>query len=144
MESITDKDKDIPYGIVDLPQVSTPVRHVEKYWGNMTSIFEDGNFTVKRIFMKAGSQSSLEYHVKKREMYFIESGSLKVGVRIGRGTNKSVFLQKGDIFHIDPGLMHMRIAPEDVVIIEVSSRDDDGDSHIVEDGKKYKHIEVDD
>ena len=139
-----DSEKDISYGIVDLPQVSAPIKHVEKYWGNMTSIFEGDDFAVKRIFMKAGSQSSLEYHVRKREMYFIESGSLKVGVRIGRGTNKSVFLKKGDIFHITPGLMHMRIAPEDVIIIEVSSKDDDGDSHIVEDGKKYTHIEDND
>ena len=37
--------------------------------------------------------------------------------------------------------MHMRIALEDTVIIEFSTLDDDGDSHIVEDGKTYKHIE---
>jgi len=35
----------------------------------------------------------------------------------------------------------MRIALEDTVIIEFSTLDDDGDSHIVEDGKTYKHIE---
>ena len=36
----------------------------------------------------------------------------------------------------------MRIAEEDVVIIETSSKDDDGDSHLVEDGKTYTHIET--
>ena len=35
----------------------------------------------------------------------------------------------------------MRIAEEDVVIIEVSTKDDDGDSHLVEDGQTYTHKE---
>ena len=33
----------------------------------------------------------------------------------------------------------MRIALEDTQIIEWSNKDDDSDSHIVEDGKTYKH-----
>ena len=37
--------------------------------------------------------------------------------------------------------MHMRIALEDTVIIEVSTKDSDSDSHLVEDGKKYKFKE---
>ena len=37
--------------------------------------------------------------------------------------------------------MHMRMALEDTVIIEFSTLDDDSDSHIVEDGKKYVHVE---
>jgi mannose-6-phosphate isomerase len=132
---------DIKYGRQDIPEVSKPVKHVEKYWGNMTTIFEDDVHSVKRIFMRAGSQSSMEFHLKKREMYFIESGELRVGVRIGRAQNKSVILKAGDVFHIDPGLMHMRIAEVDCVIIEVSTKDDDSDSQIVEDGLVYTHKE---
>ena len=55
--------------------------------------------------MKAGTQSSMEYHVKKDEYYYIQSGKLKVGMRIGRAKNKSIILEKGDVFHIPPGLM---------------------------------------
>ena len=91
--------------------------------------------------MRAGTQSSMEYHVKKQEAYYIESGRLKVGTRIGRAKNTSLVLNKGDVFHIPVGFMHMRIALEDTVIIEFSTLDDDADSHIVEDGKIYKHIE---
>ena len=132
---------DIKYGRQELPSVTEPVKFVEKYWGNMTTIFEDDVRSVKRIFMKAGTQSSMEFHLRKKEMYYIESGELKVGVRIGRAKNKSVTLKKGDVFHIEPGLMHMRIAPVDCVIIEVSTKDDDGDSHIVHDGLLYTHLE---
>ena len=141
MENITDKGEDIEYGISNLPEISEPIKKIEKYWGNMLTIFEGENYTVKRIFMRSGTQSSLEFHVKKKESYYIESGTLKIGLRIGRARNTSVTLHQGDIFHIDPGLMHMRIAKTDVVIIETSTKDDDGDSHIVEDGRSYKHEE---
>ena len=136
-----DNNKEISYGIQQLPPVTTPLKEVEKYWGNMQTLFEGDNYTVKRIFMNKGTQSSLEYHIKKKESYYIERGKLKVGVRIGRAENKSITLREGDIFHIPVGLMHMRIAEEDVTIIEVSTKDDDTDSHLVEDGKTYRHIE---
>lgn len=135
------KGTDIKYGRQELPGISKPVKFVEKYWGSMSTIFEDDNCSVKRIFMNAGTQSSMEFHLKKREMYYIESGELKVGLRLGRAQNKSVILKSGDVFHIDPGLMHMRIALTDVVIIEVSTKDDDSDSHLVEDGLRYVHVE---
>ena len=37
-----------------------------------------------------------------------------------------------------PGTMHMRMAKKDTIIIEMSNKDDDKDSIIVHDGKKYK------
>lgn len=131
----------ISYGITEIPQVFKPLKRVDKYWGYMDTLFDFENCTVKRIFMKKGSQSSLEFHCKKKEVYYIESGVLKVGLRVGRGQNRSVTVSEGEIFRIDPGLMHMRIALEDCVIIEISTIDDDSDSHIVEDGTKYIHKE---
>ena len=131
----------INYGPQKVPKKTKPLKEIDKYWGNMKTLFEGEDYTVKRIFMNAGSQSSLEYHTKKRESYFIEKGRLKVGVRIGRAENRSLILEEGEILHIPIGLMHMRMAIEDTVIIEVSTKDDDEDSHIVEDGMSYKHIE---
>ena len=37
--------------------------------------------------------------------------------------------------------MHMRMALEDTVIIEASTKDSDADSFLVEDGQTYRHIE---
>ncbi len=134
-------DNEIKYGRQELPPILGVVKEVEKYWGGMKTLFENDQYTVKRIFMRAGTQSSMEYHVKKQESYYIESGCLKVGTRIGRAENTSLTLNQGDVFHIPVGFMHMRIALEDTVIIEFSTLDDDGDSHIVEDGKTYTHKE---
>ena len=129
------------YGRQDLPTIISSREKIEKYWGYIKTIFANDDFTLKEVFMKSNTQSSMEYHIKKDEFYYIQRGKLKLGMRIGRAKNKSIILNKGDVFHIPPGLMHMRIALEDTVIIEWSNKDDDTDSNIVEDGKVYKFIE---
>jgi|TARA_R110002020_G_scaffold181315_2_gene376116 mannose-6-phosphate isomerase-like protein (cupin superfamily) len=139
MESTNTTDNS--YGRKDLPPILKCEEKRDKYWGHITTVFATDDFTLKEVFMKANTQSSMEYHVTKDEYYYIQSGLLKVGMRIGRAQNKSVILGKGDVFHIPPGLMHMRIALEDTVIIEWSNKDDDADSNIVEDGKTYKFKE---
>ena len=141
MDKQATMDNKIKYGRQELPAVTTVVKEVEKYWGHMKTLFENDQYSVKRIFMRMGTQSSMEYHIKKEESYYIESGKLKVGTRIGRAKNTSLILNQGDVFHIPIGFMHMRIALEDTVIIEFSTLDDDGDSQIVEDGRTYTHIE---
>ena len=91
--------------------------------------------------MRKNTQSSMEYHVEKEEWYYVLSGKLKVGMRIGRAKNKSVTMQAGDIIHIPRGLMHMRMALEDTIIIEWSDTDNDLDSNIVEYGTTYTFTE---
>ena len=125
------------YGRQELPPVNKIEETRDKYWGYITTVFTSEDFALKEVFMKAGTQSSMEYHVRKDEYYYIQSGKLKVGMRIGRAQNKSLVLEKGDVFHIPPGLMHMRMALEDTVVIEWSNKDDDEDSNIVEDGMTY-------
>ena len=41
-----------------------------------------------------------------------------------------------------PGTMHMRMAKLDSQIIEMSTKDNDDDSIIVHDGKKFKFVET--
>ena len=135
MESTNTTDNN--YGRQYLPPVLKSGERLDKYWGYITTVFATDDFTLKEVFMKADTQSSMEYHVKKDEYYYIQSGKLKVGMRIGRAKNKSIILEAGDVFHIPPGLMHMRIALEDTLVIEWSNKDDDADSNIVEDGKTY-------
>ena len=135
-------DKDNKYGIRELPAIEKVVKEEDKYWGYMSTLFDQDGYSIKKIFMRAGTQSSMEYHVHKKESYYIERGQLKLGLRIGRGENKSLILNAGDVVHIPVGLMHMRMAITNTIIIEVSTTDDDNDSHIVEDGKTYKFVEV--
>src|ERR1700739_732173 len=46
----------------------------EKYWGRIETILS-GDVAAKRIFLKNGSQGSLEYHVEKRGTYYVHSGT---------------------------------------------------------------------
>tara|TARA_B100000900_G_scaffold414930_1_gene443096 strand:+ start:2113 stop:2553 length:441 start_codon:yes stop_codon:yes gene_type:complete len=142
MERINTMDNNLDkYGKKEIPDKLKIVDSRDRYWGNIKTLFADENLTVKIIEMKKGSQSSLEYHVTKDEYYYIYSGKLKLGSRIGRGENTSIVLDEGDVYHIPPGLMHMRIAIEDTVIIEWSNKDDDSDSVIVEDGRNFNFSE---
>jgi mannose-6-phosphate isomerase-like protein (cupin superfamily) len=138
-KDIMDSNK---FGRQEIPNKTTATKHIEKYWGKITTIESNDKFVLKHIFMKSGTQSSMEYHVEKEEWYYVLSGKLKVGMRIGRAKNKSVILSEGDIIHIPKGLMHMRIALEDTVIVEWSNVDNDLDSNIVEDGMIYEYKET--
>ena len=127
-----------------LPHVGQPTADVrEKYWGRIESIVSDDDIAAKRIFVQKGGQGSLEYHVEKYETYYIHSGKVKVGLRIGRAENRSIVMTPGESYDVRPGVMHLRIGLEDTVIIEVSTRDSDSDSYLVEDGQTYRHIDID-
>src|ERR1700691_3495588 len=76
-----------PKALSSVGQPTTDVR--EKYWGRIETI-ASGDVAAKRIFVRKGGQSSLEYHVEKSESYYIHSGLLKVGLRIGRAENRSI------------------------------------------------------
>lgn len=111
------------------------------YWGGIDFVRASTGLALKAIYMGAGSQSSLEYHVRKHEIYWLAHGELKIGLRTGRGVNSSVTLKAGECYEIAPGTMHMRIALTECTIYEACSCDDDADTHIVEDGKTYIHKE---
>lgn len=113
----------------------------DKYWGKIETITSE-DFAGKRIRINQGGQASMEFHVRKTESYFVHTGKVRVGLRTGRAENRSIVLSAGQAFDVTPGVMHMRMALEDTLIIEVSTRDDDGDSHLVEDGTKYKHVDI--
>ena len=138
IQSIMDNN----YGHLEVPDVLSPIEVREKYWGKIINVCRLENCSLKIIEMNANTQSSMEFHTEKDETYYILSGKIKLGLRVGRGVNRSVILNSGDVYHVPRGLMHMRIALEDSVIIEIASNDTDADSHIVEDGKTYNFKEL--
>lgn len=117
------------------------ITHLETYWGHEDYLGQDTAGHWKRIFMRSGTQSSMEYHVHKMEAYYIIDGTLRVNLRTDRAINSHVDVSKGEMFRIVPGLMHQRAALTDVTLIEWCSHNDPEDSHIVHDGKAYKHVD---
>ncbi len=80
----------------------------------------------------------MEYHCRKIESYFIHSGKLLLRLRAGRGEDRFFELEKGVSSFTPPGLMHQRGGLADTVIIEISTKDEDSDSFLVEDGQKRR------
>lgn len=114
-----------------------------KYWGQIITLFNNKKFNLaaKVIFMNKNTQSSLEYHLNKTEAYYIEYGLIDLGLRYGRSKQSIINLSAKSSFLMSRGVMHMRISKKDSMIIEISTYDEDSDSHIVEDGKKFNfHI----
>tara|TARA_Y100000310_G_C20702463_1_gene831135 strand:+ start:2157 stop:2954 length:798 start_codon:yes stop_codon:yes gene_type:complete len=107
-----------------------------KYWGKIETIFS-GDYVGKRMEIIPGVIGSMEYHLEKTEAYYLQSGRLAVVLRTGRAEEMPVIMNAGDSFVIPRGLMHRRVGLEDCVLFEVSTRDSDGDSHLVEDGQRY-------
>jgi mannose-6-phosphate isomerase-like protein (cupin superfamily) len=102
----------------------------------MIETVRKGPVAMKRMTMRAGSRSSLEFHCNKHEIYWVMSGKLRVRLRHGRAEESNVDLEEDDTLIITPGMMHQRIALTDVVIMEACAFDSDEDTFIVEDGKK--------
>ncbi|MBS1802797.1 MAG: hypothetical protein JST28_05490 [Acidobacteria bacterium] len=127
-----------PHNLAPIGQPTTDVR--EKYWGRIETILA-GDIAAKRLFIQKGGSGSLEFHVEKRESYYIHSGLIRLGLRIGRAENYSITLGPGQAYDIHPGVMHLREGLDDSVILEVSTRDSDSDSYLVEDGQTYRHVD---
>jgi mannose-6-phosphate isomerase-like protein (cupin superfamily) len=116
-------------------------QNIKKYWGNILTLLTNKKGAVKIINMKNNTQSSMEFHINKKESYYINFGKLYLGLRYGRAKQKIINLNKDESFLMKPGTMHMRMSKKDTNIIEMCTTDSNDDSIIVHDGKKYKFYE---
>lgn len=115
-----------------------PINRKKKYWGYIYDLLQNKKGAIKIIEMNINTQSSMEFHIKKKENYFLEDGEMDLGIRYARGLNGIIKLKKNESFLMKPGTMHMRMAKKNCKIIEMSTKDHDNDSIIVHDGKNYK------
>ncbi len=110
----------------------------KKYWGSILDLVNNKYGAIKIIHMNKKTQSSMEFHIHKKENYYLDHGILDIGIRHSRALNGLIKLKKNNSFLMKPGTMHMRMAKQDCKIIEMSTKDYDNDSIIVHDGKNYK------
>ena len=94
---------------------------VEKPWGRELWIAHTDKYALKIIEFKKGSRSSLQYHVKKHEHVYVDSGKLQVELEDEQGQMYTKILQPGDVIENKPGRKHRVTALEDVRLIEVST-----------------------
>jgi mannose-6-phosphate isomerase-like protein (cupin superfamily) len=96
------------------------MRRVEKPWGYELIWAETDRYVGKLLHIFAGHKLSRQYHERKDETFFVQSGEMDL--EIGLGDEKKV-LRLGPLrsFHCVPRTVHRMVAVTDVDVIEVST-----------------------
>lgn len=76
----------------------------------------------KILFVSTGESLSLQYHERKDESWYIQSGRARLELgATGAAVLKDVVIGAGEAFHYPPGTLHRVTALEDTTILEVST-----------------------
>lgn len=97
------------------------MRIVEKPWGRELWIAQSDKYALKIIQFNKGSRSSLQYHVKKHEHVYVDSGQLQMEWENDQGAMEVLVLGPGDVIENKPGRKHRVTALVNVRLIEVST-----------------------
>jgi mannose-6-phosphate isomerase-like protein (cupin superfamily) len=96
------------------------MQKVDKPWGHEIRFVCTDRFAGKVLFIRAGSQLSLQYHERKDEAFLVQDGTLELV--LGRGAGQRVErLGPGEARRIAPGTIHRFRAISDCTLFEVST-----------------------
>jgi mannose-6-phosphate isomerase-like protein (cupin superfamily) len=100
--------------------VRADVEKIEKPWGHELWFARTDRYAGKVLFIKAGSQLSLQYHEKKDEPFLVHSGQLELV--LGKGDEQRVeALGPGEGWRVEPPTVHRFRAVTDCLLFEVST-----------------------
>jgi len=110
---------------------SLPIKYVPKGWGFEKWIVNNEEYCGKLLYFVKGRKCSWHYHIKKDEVFYIQSGRIlvKYSDRDDLDTAGEIELGPGDNFHVYRGLRHQMIALEDTELFEFSTQHFDEDSY---------------
>jgi mannose-6-phosphate isomerase-like protein (cupin superfamily) len=100
--------------------VRAAIERVDKPWGYELRFARTERYAGKVLFIKAGSQLSLQYHEQKDEAFLVQSGRLELV--LGRaGEQRVETLEPDEAWHVTPGTVHRFRAVTDCLLFEVST-----------------------
>lgn len=94
---------------------------VNKPWGKEIWLALNDKYCYKRIYIKAGTRTSFQYHVHKIETNYIISGQAEVWLENEKGIIEKKIMKADDFFNVLPPSKHRVIAITDLVLQEVST-----------------------
>jgi mannose-6-phosphate isomerase-like protein (cupin superfamily) len=94
---------------------------VQKPWGREIWVAVTDQYALKIIEFKKGSRSSLQYHMRKHEHIYVDSGVAQMEWQNEQGQLEALILKAGDVVENKPARKHRTTAIEDVRFIEVST-----------------------
>ena len=108
---------------------------VNKEWGHEIWLAnnEHENYCGKILFIKKGHSTSMHFHAKKHESFYILEGQLDMDIINTETTKKyEISLSQGEVFSLDRFMPHMlKAVVSDVKFIETSTYHEDEDSYRV-------------
>ena len=112
------------------------IKFVPKGWGFEKWIHNSKEYCGKLLYFVKGKKCSWHYHELKDEVFYIQSGKIKVYYGDSDDMNDAqiCILGPGDNFHVYRGLRHRMQAIEDTELFEFSTQHFDSDSHRIEKG----------
>lgn len=112
-----------------------PETHL-KGWGKEIWWCNGEKYCGKSLFFNKGKKCSYHYHKLKEEHFALHSGKLIVrfGYKSDWSDVQSIVLEPGDVFHVQPGLIHQMEALEDSELLEFSTTHYETDSYRIERG----------
>jgi mannose-6-phosphate isomerase-like protein (cupin superfamily) len=107
---------------------------VQKDWGYELIIHNDEKYCGKILFIKKDHCISLQFHKKKTETFYLQSGELLCKFSeqedfISPEQMKIVKMYGGQVKEIPVGFIHQVFAVEDSTIIEFSTQHFDDDTY---------------
>jgi len=116
---------------------------VSKSWGYEKWIHNDEEYCGKLlVFPNEGNYFSMHYHLKKKETWYVQSGSFELRyIDTENGECNSLILNSGVTITVERGQPHQLIALEDnSIMFEVSTEHFDDDSYRIT-REKYESYE---
>ena len=115
---------------------SSAIEFHPKGWGFEKWIVNCPEYCGKLLYFVKDKKCSWHYHKIKDEVFYLQSGKLKVRYSDGDDIEATsiVILNPGDKFHVYPGLRHQMEALEDSELFEFSTQHFEEDSYRIQRG----------
>jgi mannose-6-phosphate isomerase len=95
-------------------------KRVEKPWGHELWWAQNERYVGKLLHITAGSQLSLQYHVKKDETIHLFRGQMVLVLSDGQKLVEHS-MREGESYRVRPGTVHRMRAVTDCDVLEVST-----------------------
>lgn len=82
---------------------------------------EEKLYVMKKLYIKKGTKTSFQYHLKKSETNFLIKGLVEAWYEVEPNKMDIKQLSAGAIWSIPPGVKHRIITLEDVILMEAST-----------------------
>lgn len=97
------------------------LQHIDKPWGFEDVITLTERYCLKRLCLRAGQRTSLQYHEQKHETMYFLSGKGVIEIHNGDGRIERHPISSGFYMIVEPLTVHRVIAEEDTTYIEAST-----------------------